>query len=419
MSKLVVSGAISIGIIVTSLALANPGEVNVSLEASTDFSSWSAATQGVRTVSSPPAYFRASIVPVDGGEVCYSNVVEASPAAPWYNVNVSLEASSDLTNWSGSVVGLHDVSGGREFYRVRVQSIYDDMVFVEGGTMTGIIDPDTGELAQIPSFYINRYEISKEQWDVVSDWGTAQPSDYHYDFFVGLDPQGSYGIACAANHPVSKLSWYDAVKWCNARSEMEGLTPVYYTDASLNNIHRRGNKPLDDTYVSFTADGYRLPYSNEWEYAARGGALSQGYIYAGGDDPDDVAIYFANSAVAECPDESGRGTWPMASKAANELGIFDMSGNVSELVNDYEGLEGTDRRVRIRGSDYSWIFTNLLETTNQGVIGPALLVAELPSVGFRPVRPIPVPSAAAAEPSKSVRISGKPKNNKLLKASTR
>jgi formylglycine-generating enzyme required for sulfatase activity len=113
--------------------------------------------------------------------------------------------------------------------------------------------------------------------------------------------------------PVAGIDWYDAVDYCNWLSERAGLTPCYSGAGKF-------------TKCDFLANGYRLPTEAEWEYAARGGNLSKGYLYAGGDDPDLVAWY---------EDNSGGNIQPVGGKLPNELGIYDMSGNRWEWCWDW------------------------------------------------------------------------------------
>jgi formylglycine-generating enzyme required for sulfatase activity len=115
-------------------------------------------------------------------------------------------------------------------------------------------------------FYMDKTEISKGTWDTVKTWALA--NGYTFD---------NPGVGTASNHPVVGVSWYDVVKWCNARSEMEGLAPVYFTDATRTTIYRTGQVILRSTYCNFTAPGYRLPTRAEWSKAAWGGSTSGPY----------------------------------------------------------------------------------------------------------------------------------------------
>jgi formylglycine-generating enzyme required for sulfatase activity len=165
---------------------------------------------------------------------------------------------------------------------------------------------------------------------------------------------GSVGAGSADKHPVQSLSWFDCVKWCNARSEKEGRTPAYYTDAGLTSVYKAGE--VQEPFVNAAAGGYRLPTDAEWEFAARGGTQSLGYEYSGGNDLNAVGWHWDNSAGAAVDMYEGRGTWPVGAKAANELGLCDMSGNVWEWCFDwYPGYEGWGRVLRGGGwGDYAW-----------------------------------------------------------------
>jgi formylglycine-generating enzyme required for sulfatase activity len=161
-----------------------------------------------------------------------------------------------------------------------------EMVFVRGGTfMMG----DTGgngydnekpvHSVTLSDFYIGKYPVTQRQWFEVME---SSPS-----YFTGDDL------------PVERVSWNDAYRFIQKLNA------------------KTGNK-------------YRLPTEAEWEYAARGGADSRGYIYSGSNDINDVAWY---------RDHSGYKTHNVGTKAPNELGIYNMSGNVWEWVNDWYDRE--------------------------------------------------------------------------------
>ena len=83
-----------------------------------------------------------------------------------------------------------------------------------------------------------------------------------YNYGISQGYTLSAGTYKAASYPVDSVNWYDAVKWCNARSQREGLTPVYYTDAGFGTIYKTGEAA---PFWKPGANGYRLPTEAEWE----------------------------------------------------------------------------------------------------------------------------------------------------------
>ena len=173
-----------------------------------------------------------------------------------------------------------------------------NMIHVPGGTFmmgSNEKEDDVQPVHQVTlsPFYIGKYEVTQAEWKEV----------------MGRNPSFSKGD----NLPVENVSWFDAVDYCNKRSVKEGLTPCYSGSG-------------DNISCDWEAKGYRLPTEAEWEYAARGGNKSQGYAYSGSNDIGSVAWYWDNSDSR---------THEMGTKAANELGLHDMSGNVAEWCWDW------------------------------------------------------------------------------------
>jgi sulfatase modifying factor 1 len=167
-----------------------------------------------------------------------------------------------------------------------------------------------GIVQKLSSFQISKYEITKKEWDDVRSWAIS--NGYEIGKGSGKD-----------NLPVGNLTWFDCVKWCNAYSEKNKLTPCYYIDPEFKTVYKTGlvNNPAE--CVNWQADGFRLPTESQWEYACRAGSQTR---YYWGDEEEGIADY-AWAANYYSPIQA---TQPVGLKKPNKFGLYDMSGNVIE-----------------------------------------------------------------------------------------
>jgi formylglycine-generating enzyme len=240
----------------------------------------------------------------------------------------------------------------------------------------------------VSAFYMDANLVSYSQWQSVYYWAT----NHGFGF-------ANAGSGKAANHPVQTVDWYNTVKWCNARSQQAGKTPVYYTDAGLTQVYTNGEVT---PYVNWTASGYRLPTEAEWEKAARGGLSGQRFPW-GNVITESLASYKGETASYNY-DLGPNGynaaftngvtpyTSPVGYFAPNGHGLYDMAGNVFEWCWDWYGTPypgGSDPRGPASGSfrvlrSGHWNANALYpRVANRGLNVPS---AANNSTGFRCVR---------------------------------
>ncbi len=219
-------------------------------------------------------------------------------------------------------------------------------VFTMGDALDGAGDAHT---VTVSAFYMAQNLVTKAQWDTVRTWGT---SNGYSDLAAGAGK--------ASNHPVQSISWFQMAKWCNARSQQEGLTPVYYTNDAQTTVYKTGDVNVTNLQVKWAANGYRLPTEAEWGKAARGGLsgkrfpwgdtisqsqanyyASSGYSY---DLSGTVNNYHPSYATGSTPYTS-----PVGSFAANGYGLNDMAGNVWQWCWDWYGTYDTGTPTDPRG----------------------------------------------------------------------
>lgn len=196
--------------------------------------------------------------------------------------------------------------------KVRLKMVTNLLVYIPPGSFkrpSGLSDGSL-QTVNLSGFSIERFEVTKKLWSEIVNWAKLNG-------YPDLDQDTGDGIL-SDQHPFAQVSWYKAVKWCNARSEKEGRPPAYYADSSYTTIYRTG---VLNPKVLWTS-GYRLPTEAEWEVAAYAGQGPKSFPWDG--------VQSASASYLNYSGSANSGAVPVGSYPPNQFGLYDMLGNVAE-----------------------------------------------------------------------------------------
>ena len=263
------------------------------------------------------------------------------------------------TLWSaGMIMTIHRSNSAVASVNYLVADV-DSVTFTKiDTTMPEDIVPIPGGLLQVKyslprtvaPFLLSKHEVSQKEFSKV----------------MNVNPTNVKGDSL----PVSTVTWYDAVLYCNARSKAEGRDTVY-TYSSVRGFPGNGVIDLPDFSIDSAANGYYLPTKQQWEFAARAGSQEQ-FFWGDDETADSVGQYVVYTG------NSGGKINTVTSKKPNGFGLYDMLGNVSEWTESRHGVH-TGYFVHKGGAYNSAPYALSLSSDETGLVQSA----KFGTIGFR------------------------------------